>query len=79
MEKTIDTVMLGPKTLGTLIISLTLNLQDNLDQYDNYVENPNYTGFFTSLVRSIVSDTRQKIVLDELDLKDVLQNFSSIP
>jgi len=30
-------------------------------------------------VRSIVSDTRQKIVLDELDLKDVLQNFSSIP
>jgi len=59
--------------------SLTLKLQDSLDQYDNYVENPNYTGFFTSLVRSIVSDTRQKIVLDELDLKDVLQNFSSIP
>ena len=59
--------------------SLTLKLQDNLDVYDNYAENPNYTGFFTSLVRSIVSDTRQKIVLDELDLKDVLQNFSSIP
>merc|ERR1719336_198437 len=59
--------------------SLTLKLQDNLDVYDNYAENPNYTSFFTSLVRSIVSDTRQKIVLDELDLKDVLQNFSSIP
>jgi len=59
--------------------SLTLKLQDSLDQYDNYAENPNYTGFFTSLVRSIVSDTRQKIVLDDLDLQDVLQNFSSIP
>ena len=52
---------------------------DNLDQYDCYAENPNYTAFFTSLVRSIVSDTRQKIVLDDLDLQDVLQNFSSIP
>ena len=59
--------------------SLTLKLQDNLDQYDCYAENPNYTAFFTSLVRSIVSDTRQKIVLDDLDLQDVLQNFSSIP
>ena len=58
--------------------SLTLKLQDSLDQYDNYAENPNYTSFFTSLVRSIVSDTRQKIVLDDLDLQDVLQNFSSI-
>lgn len=58
--------------------SLTLKLQDSLDQYDNYAENPNYTGFFTSLVRSIVSDTRQKIILDDLDLQDVLHNFSSI-
>jgi len=58
--------------------SLTLKLQDSLDQYDSYAENPSYTGFFTSLVRSIVSDTRQKIVLDDLDLQDVLQNFSSI-
>ena len=32
-------------------------------------ENPNYTSFFTSLVRSIVSDTRQKIILDDLDLQ----------
>jgi len=47
-------------------------------RYDNYAENPTYTGFFTSLVRSIVADTRQKIVLDDLDLQDVLQNFSSI-
>jgi len=58
--------------------SLTLKLQDSLDQYDNYAENPTYTGFFTSMVRSIVSDTRQKIILDDLDLQDVLQNFSSI-
>ena len=39
--------------------SLTLKLQEGLDQYDNYAENPAYTSFFTSLVRSIVSDTRQ--------------------
>merc|ERR1719277_302125 len=58
--------------------SLTLKLQEGLDQYDNYAENPSYTSFFTSLVRSIVSDVRQKIVLDDLDLQDVLQNFSSI-
>merc|ERR550519_2617645 len=58
--------------------SLTLKLQDSLDHYDSYVENPAYISFFTSLVRSIVSDTRQKIVLDDLDLQDVLQNFSSI-
>jgi len=58
--------------------SLTLKLQDSLDQYESYAENPTYTSFFTSLVRSIVSDTRQKIVLDDLDLQDVLQNFSSI-
>jgi len=59
--------------------SLTLKLQDSLDLYDNYAENPNYNSFFTSMVRSIVADTRQKIVLDDLDLKDVLTNFSSIP
>merc|ERR1719450_906416 len=39
--------------------SLTLKLQEGLDQYDNYAENPSYTSFFTSLVRSIVSDVRQ--------------------
>merc|ERR1719402_159258 len=58
--------------------SLTLKLQDSLDQYEHYVESPTYTGFFTTLVRSIVSDTRQSIVLDDLDLQDVLNNFSSI-
>ena len=39
--------------------SLTLKLQEGLDQYDNYVESPAYTSFFTTLVRSIVSDVRQ--------------------
>jgi len=45
--------------------SLTLKLQDSLDQYDNYAENPTYTGFFTSMVRSIVSDTRQVSLLQK--------------
>ena len=39
--------------------SLTLKLQEGLDQHDNYVESPAYTSFFTSLARSIVSDVRQ--------------------
>ena len=43
--------------------SLTLKLQEGLDQYDNYAESPAYTSFFTSLVRSIVSDTRQVTIV----------------
>ena len=44
--------------------SLTLKLQEGLDQYDNYAESPAHTGFFTSLVRSIVSDVRQVSLVD---------------
>jgi len=58
--------------------SLTLKLQDSLDQYEVYTEHPQHTPFFTGLVRSIVQDYRQEIVLDDLDLHEVLQNFSSI-
>ena len=50
--------------------SLTLKLQEGLDQYDNYAENPTYTSFFTSLVRSIVSDTRQ--------VQIIFQNIASL-
>jgi len=58
--------------------SLTLKLQENLDQYEPYAEHPNHTPFFTNLVRNMVIDYRQNIVLDDLDLQEVLQNFSSI-
>lgn len=58
--------------------SLTLKLQDSLDLFETYAENPTFTSFFTNLIRAMVTDYRQEIVLDELDLQEVLQNFSSI-
>nr|ALS04509.1 UPF0668 protein C10orf76-like protein [Acartia pacifica] len=58
--------------------SLTLKLQENLDHYEAYAEHPFHTPFFTNLVRNMVIDYRQHIVLDDLDLQEVLQNFSTI-
>ena len=55
--------------------SLTLKLQEGLDQYDNYAENPIYTSFFTSLVRSIVSDTRQVYIPELLHLLCGFNNY----
>jgi hypothetical protein len=37
--------------------SLTLKLQDSLDQYDRYSEKPEHVTFFTHLIKNIVSDT----------------------
>ncbi len=39
--------------------SLTLKLQDSLDLFESYAENPTFTSFFTNLVRSMVTDYRQ--------------------
>ncbi len=58
--------------------SLTLKLQDGLDQYEHYAESPRHSGFFTGLVRAVVSDTRQHVVLNDLELQAVLQDFSTI-
>ncbi|TRY78279.1 hypothetical protein TCAL_08766 [Tigriopus californicus] len=58
--------------------SLTLKLQEGLDQYEHYVESPRHSSFFTNLVRSVIHDTRQSIVLNDLELQTVLQDFSSI-
>lgn len=41
--------------------SLTLKLQDSLDQYDRYSEKPEHVTFFIHLVKSIVSDTSGSI------------------
>lgn len=40
---------------------LTLKLQDSLDQYERYSENPKHISFFTNIVREVVSDTRKHI------------------
>jgi hypothetical protein len=58
--------------------SLTLKLQDSLDQYERYTEKPRHAAFFTAMVRSVVNDTRQNIDFASLDLHVILQEFSSI-
>nr|CAD7393323.1 unnamed protein product [Timema cristinae] len=58
--------------------SLTLKLQDSLDQYERYAEKPRHAAFFTAMVRSVVFDTRQSIDFSSMDLQLVLQEFSSI-
>ena len=59
--------------------SLTLKLQDGLDQYEPYAEHPRHSGFFAGLVREVVADTRQHVVvLNDLELQAVLQDFSTI-
>ena len=55
-----------------------LLFKDALDQYERYTESPRHTEFFTSLVRGVVSDTRQQVVLTDLELQMVLQDFSTI-
>ncbi|XP_046386239.1 armadillo-like helical domain-containing protein 3 [Ischnura elegans] len=58
--------------------SLTLKLQDSLDQYERYSEKPRHSAFFTAMVRNVVNDTRQNIDFASLDLQKILQECSSI-
>lgn len=58
--------------------SLTLKLQDFLDQYERYSEKPKHTAFFTNMVRSVVSDTRQSIDFESINLQVILQDFATI-
>lgn len=58
--------------------SLTLKLQDNLDQFERYSENPKHVSFFTYMVRNVVSDARANIEYHNLDLQQILHDFSSI-
>ena len=57
--------------------SLTLKLQESLDQYDRYSEKPKHTQFFTNMVRNVVSDTRQGIDFVSVDVQFILQDFST--
>ncbi|KAK3589740.1 hypothetical protein CHS0354_021061 [Potamilus streckersoni] len=58
--------------------SLTLKLQDSLDQYERYTEKPRETAFFTQLVRSIIQDVRKPVSFLSLDQHEILQEFSTI-
>ncbi|XP_043268628.1 armadillo-like helical domain-containing protein 3 isoform X1 [Venturia canescens] len=58
--------------------TLTLKLQDNLDQYERYSEKPNHTSFFEEMVTGVIIDTRASIDLNALDTQAVLQELSNI-
>lgn len=58
--------------------SLTLKLQDSLDQYERYSEKPKHAAFFTNMVRSVVGDTRHNIEFASMDVQVLLQEFSCI-
>ncbi|XP_028403194.1 armadillo-like helical domain-containing protein 3 [Dendronephthya gigantea] len=58
--------------------TLTLKLQDNLDNYEKYVEKPKESSFFTQLVRGITADVRESIAVTNLEQFSLLQEFSSI-
>lgn len=58
--------------------TLTLKLQDNLDNYEKYIEKPKESSFFTQLVRFITADVRQSIAVTNLEQFSLLKEFSSI-
>ena len=59
-------------------VRVCILFQDGLDQYERYVEYPRHSDFFTSIVRGVVTDTRHTVVLNDLELQAVLQDFSTI-
>ncbi|KAK2816596.1 hypothetical protein Q7C36_022867 [Tachysurus vachellii] len=58
--------------------TLTLKLQDGLDQFERYSEQPKETAFFKELVRSINLNVRKNISLNTLSQDVLLKEFSSI-
>uniref|UniRef100_A0A8C4Q267 Armadillo like helical domain containing 3 n=1 Tax=Eptatretus burgeri TaxID=7764 RepID=A0A8C4Q267_EPTBU len=58
--------------------TLTLKLQDSLDHYERYTEQPREASFFTQLVRSISADVRRTLSLGTLSQEVLLKEFSTI-
>ncbi|KAL4232385.1 hypothetical protein ACF0H5_009953 [Mactra antiquata] len=59
--------------------TLTLKLQDSLDQYERYSEKPKETSFFTQLVRSIILDVRKSVSDINIDQQTIIQEVSTMP
>lgn len=55
--------------------SLTLKLQDNLDQFERYSENPKHSEFFSNLVRNIITTTRTSIDINTMDVETILRDY----
>lgn len=58
--------------------TLTLKLQDGLDQYERYSEQPKEAAFFKELVRSISINVRKNVALNTLSQEVLLKEFSTI-
>ncbi|XP_031430776.1 armadillo-like helical domain-containing protein 3 isoform X2 [Clupea harengus] len=58
--------------------TLTLKLQDGLDQFERYSEQPKEAAFFKELVRSISLNVRKNVSLNTLSQDLLLKEFSSI-
>ncbi|XP_062927389.1 armadillo-like helical domain-containing protein 3 isoform X2 [Mobula hypostoma] len=58
--------------------TLTLKLQDGLDQYERYSEQPKEAAFFKELVRSISLNVRKNLAVNTLSQETLLKEFSSI-
>ncbi|KAA0712452.1 UPF0668 protein C10orf76 -like protein [Triplophysa tibetana] len=58
--------------------TLTLKLQDGLDQFERYSEQPREAAFFKELVRSISLNVRKNVSLSTMSQDLLLKEFSSI-
>ncbi|XP_059152994.1 armadillo-like helical domain-containing protein 3 [Physella acuta] len=58
--------------------TLTLKLQDSLDQFERYSEKPRETAFFTHQVRSIICDVRKSVSNLSTQQHDALVELSAI-
>ncbi|KAK7109032.1 armadillo-like helical domain-containing protein 3 [Littorina saxatilis] len=58
--------------------TLTLKLQDSLDQFERYTEKPKEVPFFTNLVRSIICDVRKSVSNLSTQHQELLQELSTI-
>ncbi|GCB69585.1 hypothetical protein scyTo_0010584 [Scyliorhinus torazame] len=58
--------------------TLTLKLQDGLDQYERYSEQPKEAAFFKELVRSISLNVRKNLAVNTLSQEILLKEFSTI-
>nr|BAB14447.1 unnamed protein product [Homo sapiens] len=58
--------------------TLTLKLQDGLDQYERYSEQHKEAAFFKELVRSISTNVRRNLVFHTLSQEVLLKEFSTI-
>jgi len=58
--------------------SLTLKLQENLDGYERYDEQPHESNFFVQMVKLVAAETRLKLQRTQLDHQSVLNELSTI-